>query len=334
MVDKQNLGQQQLTPQELKKQFLRPRDVSLEREDIAQQVIARRTKEAETEYYKGVANKLDKQIIDNNYLGTLQNFTNEFNRIDPNVQRHMQVTPRIAQLELNNRISTIKNKIQSINKSIDRSREKERSAKKRDDDKRADYEDAKQDGYRTEKRELEKILPKYNQGDFLDVKQVLSYADDVGDARRDKSESKATATRELKIIQTKLDTGNITKVSYSGGKVSTAIIDGKTYNLRQYNIKDLKLSKVKEVQRENTLRVITNPERFLDNASTKYLTANAQERKKLINEYNTRYGSDVSTAVVETAGFKHQQCSKRKLYANFTIYKKYWSILRCSKEIK
>lgn len=53
-----------------------------------------------------------------------------------------------------------------------------------------------------------------------------------------------------------------------------------------------------------TVKVITNPKVFFESQGKKYLNANASQRKKIINDLNRDYGSNVSAAVAESATFQ------------------------------
>jgi hypothetical protein len=202
------------------------------------------------------AKDLDKQFKEaqfsniNSAISSLEEIKNK----NPNIYKFMQVKPETFKKKQDKRVDTIKKRINRLKKDIEDSKKDEKRYRDRDDDEREDREEARQEGYEKEIKVLKKYLPKVKGGDLtLNINKVLDYADDVGDAEYKRERYQKEIAK--KVAQ---GAGDVTKISYSNGKPSSAVVNGQKISLKGLSSKEkenirlgsVKRSEIKDINKK------------------------------------------------------------------------------------
>lgn len=202
------------------------------------------------------AQKVKKNIQSNfNKFSNTSQIKSEINKLPQEVKSRINADKLIKQVQDKNK-KTIKDNIERAKERIEDAREDEKRAKDRDNDRRVDRARAQEDRYRTEKRELEKILKRYEKGEILDVGKALNFAQDKGraDERRQKAKQQRRKAQKDIAQQLKSGAGYVSGINFKTGKVK---VDGKEIKLRPSDVKDLELTAItnsKNKKRINKIR--------------------------------------------------------------------------------
>lgn len=109
-------------------------------------------------------------------FGNIKDIETEYSQIDPNIRQYMSYNPLQTKTELNNRISEVKS-------AIDKSNEKERKYKQKDN-----YVSKK--GEQGRQRGLEEGLRRLEKGDLLSLNDIYDYASEMRSYYRKKARNK------------------------------------------------------------------------------------------------------------------------------------------------
>lgn len=222
---------QRLTPQKLERQMLSRKLTrrSVERLNLKAQ------QQQQTEFKKSI-NEIEKALLN---TATVNEAIELYNSLDPGIRNSLKVDPRVIMQDQANRIKNLKNEYQDKLKKVDRYDERGDEAT---GDRRAKYK-AKEASYKKEAKELDKIIKEMeSSGTRYTISQVKRYINDVGDAEYDRKLNKARRNIEK---QNLLESGNITKISYSNGKPVSAVVNGKSLSLKGLDTKTVQLTSVK-----------------------------------------------------------------------------------------
>ena len=126
---------------------------------------------------KSEASRLDNEIKQSNYLGSISNYENQLKTIPEEIRRYMTLSPTSAKSELQTRIK-------EVERLLTRAKEKEEKYDDRNDR-------PKEKQYRAEAKGYIEGLNKLKAGQFLSVRDIDRYADDLGDNARNKEKAKA-----------------------------------------------------------------------------------------------------------------------------------------------
>lgn len=202
-----------------------------------QRIAESRARQLRDQQITAEAKRLDEQFK-NIESGNINEVIQVYSNIPQEIKNKMSVNIQQIKDIQQNRINSIKNEINQLQESIKETRE---DISKSDSKKRRDREKAKLDGLQAEVRELERFIPRLQQGEILDVGKIKSFASKVGSAERKQEQAKREARRQRdKAVSEALKKGaEVSAINYEKG---TATIGGQTVKVPSSQLKTLKLS--------------------------------------------------------------------------------------------
>ena len=211
------------------------RDTSQSPQTTQQKIQAKRSnlraQQIRQQQINAEAQRIDKELLNNNFGGSIQEFNKQYNSIksaNPEVAAQLKFNPKTIQQELNKRIT-------SIESDILKSKRREDKFDDRDDKPNEEGERARQQG-------LTKGLNRLKQGEFLTVGNINKFASDL--------RSNARKEQKAKDRQKKITKSSKTKTSFI---IKTE--SGKTFNTNNpdFKPKGETVSSIKNTQTNKTI---------------------------------------------------------------------------------
>lgn len=185
--------EQRLTPQQLKTQFLRPRNISEERPEILEQIQDRELKKRQEALLRSQAEELDREFV-KAVWGSIAEFVAELSKIPTNIRQYMKIDEGYIISEHNKLKDSLSSK---LNQRI-RQEDKISSRKNKDFRDKADLE-----GVRVEIDLLQQLQQELNKGLFLDLNSSYNEINSI--VKKVKNEVKLVGFNQQRLNQLKIE---------------------------------------------------------------------------------------------------------------------------------
>ena len=210
---------------------------------LKERVQTRQAEEARIRTLKSEASRLDQQIKNSNFLGSISNFENQYNSIPDEIRNFMTLNPNSAKNELINRI-------REVEKLIIQAKQKEEKYDERDDRPR-------EKEYRARGKGYQEGLLQLKAGNLLSLSDISRYARDLGNQAEREAKAKEAQKKLTKAI---LKTGEITSINFQTGKV---VVSGQTVRVSKKEAQKLELSSIRRAKATNVIKKAADPSKVL-----------------------------------------------------------------------